>query len=189
MLMNKGMNVSKVLVLLLMCVCFNAWGQIYKIVDENGHITITDQSPGDGTEPMVLPELSVVSTDTQEPVAAAVEPVPDPSEEPMTRAMLRKMYQDFRITRPQPEETFWGTANTVVLAWDVSAPLQEGMAVRFSIDGAARAASTENMISVTLDRGAHTVSAVLLEADGRTLMTTDTVTFFVHQASVRGNGP
>jgi hypothetical protein len=188
MLMNKGMKVSKVLVLLMMCICFNAWGQIYKIVDENGHITFTDQSPGDGTEPMVLPELSVVSTDVEVPVATT-DPVPDPAEEPLTRAMLRKMYQDFRITRPQPDETFWGTENTVVLAWDVSAPLQEGMAVRFSVDGSARAASTDNMISVTLDRGAHTVSAVLLEADGRTLMTTDTVTFFVHQASVRGNRP
>lgn len=182
--MDKGMTGIKALLLFLACFCLNAYGQthIYKIVDENGNVTFTDQSPGDGTEPMVLPELSVVSTDPVEvPQQAEAE---QPAEEvPLTRRELRQLYRDFRITRPEPEETFWGTANTVVVAWEVSEPLQEGMTVRIKVDGAAQPASLENMVAFTLDRGEHTVSAELLDDSGRPLITTDSVTFFVHQQS------
>jgi hypothetical protein len=75
------------------------------------------------------------------------------------------------------------------MAWESSEPLQEGLTVRFNLDGAAQQAGTERMIAVTLDRGSHTVSASIVDANGRSLMTTDTVTFYVHQQSVRGNGP
>jgi hypothetical protein len=145
---------------------------------------------------MDLPELSVVSTDPeQQPETTpavtdgAEDAVEEGAEVPLTRSELRKLYRDFRIVQPSPEETFWGTENTVVVAWGVSAPLQEGMSVRFNINGAPQPSSTENMKGVTLDRGTHTVSAVLLDANGRNLITSDTVTFYVHQQSVRGNGP
>ena len=36
---------------------------IYKIVDEDGNVTFTDQVPSDGTAPMALPELSVIKSD------------------------------------------------------------------------------------------------------------------------------
>jgi hypothetical protein len=171
----------------------NAYAQIYKIVDKDGNITFTDQSPGDGTLPMVLPELSVISTDQPDDAAtpdpAATDPALTDPERELTPQDLRRLYSDFRITRPANEETFWGTENTVVLAWDATEPLREGMSVRFTIDGSAQTASTENMMAVTLDRGAHTVNAAIVDARGRPLVTSDTVTFFVHQQSVRRNGP
>ncbi len=186
--MDKGLIGSKIVLLLMMCFCFNAYGQIFKIVDKDGNVTYTDQPPGDGTEPMELPELSVVSTDYEAPTVAT-DPVPETEEDVTTPAALRKLYRDFRISRPSPEETFWGTENAVVVAWEASAPLQEGMTVRFTIDGKAQASSAENMKGVSLDRGSHTVSAVLLDSFGKSVMTTDTVTFYVHQQSVRSNGP
>jgi hypothetical protein len=191
-----GFTASKVLVLLLLCMCSSAYGQIYKVVDKDGNVTYTDQAPADGSPPMDLPELSVVTTDyaeeSTEPAAAVpAEEAEAAAEEtkPLTRKELRNLYRDFRISRPAPEETFWGTENTVVMAWESSEPLQEGLTVRFNLDGAAQQAGTERMIAVTLDRGSHTVSASIVDANGRSLMTTDTVTFYVHQQSVRGNGP
>ncbi|MDZ4730868.1 MAG: DUF4124 domain-containing protein [Xanthomonadales bacterium] len=187
--MDKGMTVSKLMMLLMMCFCLNAYGQIYKIVDKDGNVTYTDQAPGDGSEPMDLPELSVVTTDyAADQADADPDPVLNEEDENSTKA-LRKMYSDFRISRPAPEETFWGTANAVVVAWESSAPLQDGLMVRFTIDGAAQTASAENMLGITLDRGTHTVSAAIVDASGRPVVTTDTVTFYVHQQSVRGNGP
>lgn len=173
---------------LLMCFSLTAQAQIYKVVDKDGNVTYTDQAPGDGTEPMDLPELSVVSTDYEaDEKPAATEPVEEVAEKELTRKDLRKLYKDFRISRPAPEETFWGTENTVVVAWESSEPLQEGLSVQFSIDGKAQAASGENMMGITLDRGSHTVSATIVDERGRPIMSTDTVTFYVHQASVRGN--
>jgi hypothetical protein len=189
MLMDKGLTASKWLMLLMMCFCLNAYGQIYKVVDKNGNVTYTDQAPGDGSEPMDLPDLSVVTTDyppeqTVPDLAAEAE-----EEDETGPKALRKLYSDFRISRPAPEETFWGTENSVVLAWEASAPLQEGLMVRFNIDGSPKTASAENMLGVTLNRGTHTVSASIVDGRGRPLLTTDTVTFYVHQNSIRGNGP
>ncbi len=188
-LKGSGLAGSTALLSLLMCICINAHAQIYKIVDKDGNVTYTDQAPADGSEPMDLPELSVVTTDYEEAPPPSTELEPDRAEEPLTPADLRKLYRDFRITRPTPEETFWGTENSVVVTWDVSEPLQAGMSVRFMVDGAAQTSSTENMLGLTLDRGAHTVSAVLMTEDGRSVVTTDTVTFYIQQQSVRSNGP
>lgn len=189
--MDKGMTGIKVLLLLLACFCLTAWGQvhIYKIVDENGNVTFTDQSPGDGTQPMVLPELSVVSIDpAEQPELATVETPEEEAE--LTPRELRQMYRDFRITQPSPEETFWGTANTVVIAWGVSEPLQPGMKVQILVNGQAQPASGDNMMAITLDRGEHTASAVLLDARGRRVVTAESVRFFVHQQSIqRSSGP
>lgn len=188
-LKGSGLTGSRIFVLLMMCFCLSAQAQIYKIVDKDGNVTYTDQAPHDGAEPMDLPELSVVSTDYDDAdQAAAADPLEDPETE-LSRKDLRKLYSDFRISRPAPEETFWGTENTVVVAWECSEPLQEGLSVRFNIDGAAQTASVENMMGVTLERGSHTVSASIVDATGRPVVSTDTVTFYVHQASVRGNGP
>lgn len=190
-LKEYGNAASRVFVLLLMCFCLTAHAQIYKVVDKDGNVTYTDQAPGDGTQPMDLPELSVVSTDYPEPAQQAVETASTEAEgeKELTRKELRKMYRSFRISRPEPEETFWGTENTVVVAWETGEALQEGMSVRFNIDGKPQPASVENMMGITLDRGTHTVSAALLDAGGNSIMTTDTVTFYVHQQTVRGNGP
>ncbi len=193
--MDKGMTNSRVFALLLMCFCFNAYGQIYKVVDKDGNVTYTDQAPGDGSAPMDLPELSVVTTDYEASQAAAedagtaeVDPAAAEEEANSPKA-LRKLYRDLRISRPAPEETFWGTENTVVVSWETSAALKEGLTVRFSIDGTPQTTSTENMMGVTLDRGTHTVNATLLDASGRPLVTSDTITFYIHQQTKKGTGP
>ena len=190
MIMDKGLTTSKLLMLLMMCFCLNAYGQIYKIVDKDGNVIYTDQAPGDGSAPMDLPELSVVDTDYP---ADANQTVPAPAqteeEDENSPKALRKLYRDFRISRPAAEETFWGTGNAVVVAWESSAPLQDGLTVRFTIDGVAQNTSTENMLGITLDRGTHTVSAAIVDGSGRSVATTDTVTFYVHQQTVKGKGP
>jgi hypothetical protein len=97
------------------------------------------------------------------------------------------MYQDFRITRPLQEETFWGTANTVVVQWGSSAALQADMQVRVFINGTAQAVTQEGMLALTLDRGTHTVYAQLLDARGKTVITTAKITFFIKQQSIGMN--
>jgi hypothetical protein len=97
------------------------------------------------------------------------------------------MYRDFRITRPMPEETFWGTGNTVVITWQSSQPIQPQMRVMVIVDGAAQQATGSGSLSLTLDRGEHQVSAELRDERNRRIASTDTVTFFVQQHSVRQN--
>ncbi len=159
--------------------------QIYKIVDENGNVTYTDQAPGDGADPMRLPELQVVETEPAQPLtdpnAAAAG-----SEDPTPRE-LRRLYRDFKITRPQPDETFWGTSNQVVVSWGSATELGPDMSVRVYLNGAPQETTRMSMLALTLDRGEYTVHADLLDGEGRRIVSTSPVTFFIKQNSALFN--
>jgi len=198
--MNNGMNKGLTMKPLRTTLLILAWAlysslamaQVYKVVDAQGNVTYTDQAPADGSAPMVLPELSIIKTDNQDkvPVSDADAGVADaaaPAE--LTPRELRKMYKDFRITRPLPEETFWGTANSVVISWGSSAAFQPGMQVRVIVDGTAHSGTEDGMLALTLDRGEHTVSADLLDERGRKIASTQKVTFFIKQQTVSAPAP
>lgn len=161
--------------------------QVYKIEDEHGNVTYTDQAPGDGAEPMELPGLSVVETEPVETLPGAEDDEVAPAEP--TPRELRRMYRDFAITRPANEETFWGTGNQVVVSWGAANPLLPDMRVRLYLDGEAQEETRQTMIALELDRGEHSVYAELLDHRGRRLITTPTVTFFVKQNSRLFNNP
>lgn len=180
--MHKGM--IPVLVSLFFLAIFSASASsanIYKVVDENGNVTYTDQKPSPGAQPVDLPPLSVVET-TKPDVPAVTSPGAE--EKAATPRDLRKQFSDFRIIQPQNEETFWGTANTVVVSWGSSQPVPEDMKVVLYVDGEARDVPGSGSVSLTLDRGEHQVYAELRDARNRRVVTTDTVTFFVKQHSV-----
>lgn len=162
--------------------CGSAAAEIYKVVDENGNVTYTDQAPSPAAQPLDLPKLPVVET-------TPVEPLPDvnageeASDQTMTRRDLRRMYRDFHLTRPAQDETFWGTGNTVVVSWDSSTPLMPDMSVRLLLDGEQERITQTNMVALTLNRGTHTVQAELRDGRGRRVATTEQVTFYVKQYS------
>lgn len=189
--MNKGMILAlSVLLTMLWPGLAPAEGEIYRIVDKDGNVTFTDQKPSDTAKPMDLPPLSVVESAIETPDASAE---PSAEQEPEARAPtlreLRQRYADFRITQPAQEETFWGTANTVVVAWGATEPPLPDMSARLYVDGAPREVPASGNLSLTLDRGEHTVYAELLDVRNRPIVTTERVTFFVHQASVNFNRP
>lgn len=158
--------------------------EIYRIVDQDGNVTFTDRAPSDDAEPLQLPDLPVVGTEPAEPLPEA--DTEAAGQEPTPRE-LRRRYRDFRITRPLQEESFWGTANTVVVSWTSKESLLPGMSVRLFVDGKVERDTRETMVALTLDRGEHSVYAELRDARGRRLVTTETVTFFVKQQSALFN--
>jgi len=186
--MNKGMiRAISVTGVFLMAISAVGAADVWKVVDEDGNVTYTDQAPEDGTAPMKLPELSVIETDYQaeKPPGAAGE---GESKEPTTRE-LRRLYRDFQITRPLPEESFWGTANTVMVAWGSKTALTPGMSVRLVVDGKAQTAPASGSIALTLERGEHRVSAELRDSSNRRIVAAEPVTFFVKQNSANFNRP
>jgi hypothetical protein len=185
--MNKGL-IRTLLPLLVLVLPLSALpeGEIFRVVDKDGNVIFTDQRPSADAQPMVLPELSIIKTDVPPPppAEAAVEEV-----KPPTTRELRRMYSDFRITQPRQEETFWGTGNTVVVAWESSQPLLPDLSVKLYVNGQAQDVAGNGSVTLTLDRGAHAVYAELLDARNRRIVTTDTITFFVQQHSANFNRP
>ena len=184
--MNKGMISTLItLAFFLLPLAAFSQGEIYKVVDENGNVTFTDQRPATGAEPMDLPPLSVIETDVQVPDTPAT--AADQEPKPPTSSELRKQFRDFSITQPEQEQTFWGTANTVVVSWGSSQAIPPEMSVTLYVDGAGQKAPATGGVSLTLERGEHQVRAELRDERGRRIVTTKTVTFFVKQHSQNFN--
>ena len=182
--MNNGMIRTIVVSITALLLAGAAWSaDIYKVVDKDGNVTFTDQPPGDGSQPMALPELSVIETEVpadQAPVAEDTQEASAP-----TLRELRRTYRDFSITQPANEETFWGTANAVVVSWGSQVPPAPGMRVQLIVNGEPRDVAGTGSISLTLDRGEHQVYAELRSAQNQRIVATETVTFFVQQHSAR----
>jgi len=191
--MNTELKMMLAPAVLTLFVSVSAGAQIYKQVDEKGNVTYTDQVPLDGSAPMTLPELSVVEMDsTPEPATEGTDEASEmagdeATEREPTPRELRRMYRDFRITRPSQEESLWGTENMAVISWGSSTPLRENMRVNVFVDGQQRPSSGSDMIAIRLDRGEHRVYAELLDGRARRVVTTPTVTFFVKQYSANFN--
>ncbi len=188
--MSKGM-IGTLVALVFLLIPFSACaeGEIYKVVDKDGNVTFTDQRPSADAQPMDLPPLSVITTSPPDlpPAAPAEGAVEEEQPAVPTLSDLRKMYRDFRITRPMPEETFWGTENTVVITWQSSQPISPQLRVMVMVDGVAQQSTGSGSLSLTLERGEHQVSAELRDERNRRIASTDTVTFYVQQHSVGRN--
>lgn len=182
--MTKGMINTIVVSVAALFLAGTAWsGEIYKVVDKDGNVTFTDQSPGDGSQPMNLPALSVIETDyadAQAPAAAGAEEPSGP-----TPRELRSMYSDFSITQPSSEETFWGTSNSVTIGWGSQTAPTADMNLLLYVNSEPQMVTGSGSVSLTLDRGQHQVYAELLSAQNRRIAVTETVTFFVMQHSLR----
>jgi len=185
--MNNGMiRKLPALLALWLPLTLAAQGEIYKVVDKDGNVTFTDQRPSDSAQPMDLPPLSVIESDIEVP-EPTVEAATSSEPQAPTPRDLRRQYSDFRITQPEQEETFWGTANSVVVGWGASEPPLPDMSARLYLDGTPQDVPAAGNVSLTLDRGEHNVYAELLDARKRVIVTTQPVTFFVHQNSVNFN--
>lgn len=183
--MNKGMiRAVLLLVFLLLPLAAFPQGEIYKVVDKDGNVTFTDQRPNSDAKPVDLPPLSVIETD---PIAAPATAATDPEAQEPTLRQLRRQFSDFRINSPQPEETFWGTANMVMVSWGSSEPVPQDMRVVLYVDGKSKDVLPSGSTTIQFDRGEHSVYAELLDNRRRKIITTETVTFFVKQHSVGQN--
>lgn len=157
---------------------------VYKVVDENGNVTYTDQAPEPGAEPVELPGLSIVERPKYQADSVPGEQDAQASEPTLSMRELQRMYRRFQITSPSPEQSIWGTGNTVSIAWDAGMELQPGMQVQVLLDGQPLTTTTAAVISTpALDRGEHQVSARLLDAGGQTIAQAQSVTFFIQQQS------
>ncbi|MDX1459741.1 MAG: DUF4124 domain-containing protein [Xanthomonadales bacterium] len=162
-----------------------AKAQVYKIVDENGNVTYTDQAPGPDAKPVDLPGLSIISPQQRpETPRSLARDVPKEANEVSNLGELRRSYNDFAIVAPKPDESLWGTGNAVQVAWDTRYRLQAGMSVVIYLDGEAQPPTTSPVITFEqLDRGSHTVSAELYDRRNRKIATAEPVSFYIRQGS------
>ncbi|MDX2429162.1 MAG: DUF4124 domain-containing protein [Xanthomonadales bacterium] len=152
--------------------------QVYKTVDKDGNVTFTDQPPADGSKPIKLAPISVIEA----PAYEKAPPADVGAEKEMSLADVRRSFRDFAIVSPQSEESVWKPDGPIAIAWSAGSALQEGMQVEIYLDGRMHTATTQQMVPVVgMDRGEHSVYAVLKDSKKRVIATTEPVVFFVRQ--------
>jgi len=157
---------------LIMTASFALAQPIYRVVDEEGNVTYTDQRPSDNAEPMELPELNVLDSRTPPPGMGGN------SGESDVEAL------DLSISSPENEENIFGTGNSLTVALESNVEIPPTALIVLYLNGEAQ--DPVQSLSYTFDfipRGSHTLRAELVTGTGRVLAETDTVTFFMRQAS------
>jgi len=168
------MKIASILLTFLL-VSTATWAQpIYKVVDEYGNVTYTDQKPSDGAEPMDLPGLNVLEGNS----------VPAPVLVPEPAARTDGPAMSFEIFSPVSGETVWTDGSSVTVQMSSSIDLPPGALVSVVVNDVPQ--DPVNGLAVRLDGlepGEHEIYAELRTSGGRVLSETEPVLFTLRQAS------
>tara|TARA_R110002096_G_scaffold14828_2_gene52392 strand:- start:905 stop:1441 length:537 start_codon:yes stop_codon:yes gene_type:complete len=167
-----------ILLLFLTVICApQVVAEIYRWTDDAGNVIFSD-TPRPGAEVVELSEPTIVP---------AVTPPADPGKA-QPRALARP-YETLTIARPANDTTLRNT-RTVNVGIELSPRLQTqfGHRLQLLFDGESVAPpGARTMFTLSdVDRGAHTLQAEIVTADGTVLERSPVSQFFVHQPSVAG---
>jgi hypothetical protein len=163
--------------LLVGALCAPVAAKVYKLVLPDGSVQFTDQ-PQEGAEEVKLPP---VQTFQPPPVPPAGDPRPG------QRQDAAPLYESIAVVSPRPDETLRDNAGTVDITLSLEPSLRADHTVEILLDGKAIGSGAGTSVSVSnVDRGTHTVSAAVKDAEGNTVATAPVVTFHLKRAAVGG---
>ncbi len=172
-----------VLLSLLFCVSGSAAAQAWTWTDENGQVHYSDR-PVPGARQVELGSAQSAPMPGAQPSA----PTADASATQQTQP-----YRALVITRPDHEETLWNTGGTLSVEVELDPPsLLPGHQIEISLDGERQNVhqrATRFELSEVW-RGTHTLQALVLDEDGRALISSDAITVVIQQTSIQNpNNP
>ncbi len=158
--------------MLFLLFSFSAFPQkmIYQKTDTNGEMNFSD-TPTTGATSFKLKPANIYSS------------TPSPSVDTKNKNEMEKnTYQTFSLIEPSDKQTFQNQQEISAVV-RIDPALQSGDNVAWWLDGKLyrQAASTQVTISA-LERGEHKLQAKLLNPKNHILMTTQTITFYVHSS-------
>ncbi|MDG2155464.1 MAG: DUF4124 domain-containing protein [Gammaproteobacteria bacterium] len=157
---------------------------IYSWVDDNGERHFSD-TPVEGAQPFELGPINTFNApdSASAPAAAPVSP-PAASDQEQSD---EPAYNDFQISSPAPDDVLWNTGGVVSVTLTLSPRLKGGDKIRLLLDGAEVKSYPGRSLShqiTEVDRGTHSLRAVIVARSGKQLAATQAVTFTVQQNSV-----
>lgn len=166
---------SLFLLLALSLSIFSAHAEIYRWVDAQGRVMYGDDPPSKSKAKRVaLPTLTIA--DGFVPHQTEQKPA-QPQEED-------EAYSDFKITSPESGETVRANGGNLTVTIGLKPKLKAGDGVTLYLDSKQIASGSSLSFPLTeLERGNHTVFAVLNDASGNIIQNTEAVTFSVLQYS------
>lgn len=177
-------SLAVVLSLTLLPALLPAQAEIYRWVDDKNVVHFTDKPPTKDAKPVELPQLQTYNPAAVTPSAADSGAAGKAAGE--TDTATRPKPQAIRIVSPAADETFREVDSKISVV--VEASPGPGQGLIYYLDGAAQnkaGTPSTGWLLERLERGAHTISAALVGADGREISRTPTVTIYMMPPIVR----
>jgi len=146
----------------------------YRWVDEFGQVHYSDRP---------MPGASQIELVAGAPVQAP-SPAAQPTRQP--EPVSGPAYTGFNVLQPAQQETLWGTGGAVEVAVEIAPALLPDHHLGFYLDGQLTDLNSRNaqFQLEQVDRGIHTLQAVILDAAGAEVIRTLAVTFMMQQTSI-----
>ena len=160
-------------------------------VDANGQVHYSD-TPVPGAKQIELSGAQGFGTAPRAQMQGAQTPGAQAPNQQAARpgersAAATQRYRTFNIVSPKQQETLWNTGSTVTVQVELDPPLQAGHHLDVFLDGQRRNLSgTGTDIALdNIDRGIHSVQAVIVDQTGAEVLRSLATTFMVQQTSIQ----
>jgi len=175
-------------ILLLLGLAMNAQAEIYKWTDQKGNVHFSD-SPHPGASQVILPAAQMQDPVTASNPPAATNNPPSVSSPTVTVTspppVVAHTYQKLDITAPLDQASIFNGPGEFTVTVNVVPSIMKGDKLQVLLDGKITGESNGNSVTLTpVDRGTHQVQAQIVDASNKTLISSKTITVFVHRASL-----
>ena len=146
--------------------------EIYKVVDENGKVTFSDNPTGTKIESVDLPQINMTP---------AVEPKPY-----TPHKKDNKTFHNIRITSPSDKTQILADQRDLTITAEAIPGLSNGFSAQLYVNGMpyGGAQSYTSFFISEITRGEHTINAVILDPKGKVVARSNTITVYVFRPSI-----
>jgi hypothetical protein len=172
----------RVMVVTVLCVAaaLALAGPTYRWVDDKGQVHYSDRA-GPGAEEVQLEGIQSYAPPAIDTTEVSTAPAPPPAD-------AARAPTSISIASPAPEQTLWNIGGRLPVAVRVEPELPPGQRVNLYLDGNRVADGEPGRLAFELDevwRGEHSLSAAIESADGREILRSEAIRFYVQQTSTQ----
>ena len=160
---------------LLLSLSFNSHAQVYKTVDDQGNVSFSD-APQKNSQQMEVPKSNTVQ---------AIEVPEKTPEEKTDTPQAAFEYTSLKITSPADDAGIAHGGGDLSVSVLSSPTLQGEDKLRLLVDGKTQGENTSGEFQLSnIDRGSHTLQAVIVNQSGKILKKSSTITVHIMRPSV-----
>jgi len=155
-------------------------------VDANGQVHFSD-TPVPGATRIELSSAQSFGSPAQRAQAPAADTTARSPAAAEKAAGGAQRYRAFNIVSPRQQETLWNEGGTVDVQVQLDPPLLAGHRLDIYVDGQRRnlnSTSTDFTLE-NMERGIHTLQAIVVDQNGDELLRTLATTFMIQQTSIQ----
>ena len=169
-----------IIAVLALSVAANVSAAVYKWVQPDGSVIYSDRAPDENAAPTELPALQEIKMPPPPPPSTDTTANNNPPQQTQNAD-----YTKLTITEPAENSTFRNNAGQVNVKLELEPALQEGDVIAILLDGKEIGQGKSTALALSnIDRGSHSLQAIVKNAQGNTLISATPITFTLQRTSL-----